>query len=72
MILIFYIRKGLEMKPSTTIKVLCITIFMFFVTTNLVMAQIHYDSSGNVGIGTTSPEIEMEFDGSDFDNMSYY
>ena len=48
------------MKTSTVIKALCITLFTFFAMISLVTAQIHYDSNGNVGIGTTSPGYNLD------------
>ena len=45
---------------------LCMTMTLFFVIAiiiginNIVKAQIHYDASGNVGIGTTSPASKLE------------
>lgn len=49
------------MKTYTAIKVLCVMIFLFFITTNLVIAQIHYnnDSNAYTGIGTLTPNAKL-------------
>ncbi|MGA1867046.1 MAG: tail fiber domain-containing protein [bacterium] len=51
------------MKTSTIINALCVMVILFLSTTGVVMAQIHYDSSGNFGIGTMSPDSKLEVDG---------
>ena len=51
------------MRISIIIKVLCIILFVFLITNITAIAQIHSDSSGNVGIGITNPNYDLDVGG---------